>query len=309
MRRWATAACLVLFGGCAEELDPPSLVKSLRILTVVAEPPIAAPGDDIRLSALVVDPDEREDLRFTWSACSRFEALAGQQSLQYGEEPPRQGCVDGEPGTFPIESHGDEGIVPGVLTRTAYEDLEVLAATYGDQLPPDVLRFVVETSGLPFTIGVTIRAGSEELLRSFKRVLLFTGEPRGTNPPPPRFSIDGTWVSGRETDEPWTCLPEEGTAPVVDRGTTVVLSPDPEDESWRESYQIIDATGAVVTKEEDAYYAWFSTAGRFGEVDTRAPLRDDTWKAPRAPGTYPIWLVVRDGHGGTSACRADVEVR
>ena len=32
------------------------------------------------------------------------------------------------------------------------------------------------------------------------------------------------------------------------------------------------------------------------------------WTAPAEPGPQAIWVVVRDGHGGSSACRLDVEV-
>ncbi len=306
---WTTLLALI---GCAGDLDPPSIVKTPRVLAVVASPPIAPPGEDIELTAMVVDPEERP-LRLSWTACSRFEALGGQSNLQYGEEPPTEGCVEGAEGVFDLERRGDTGIISGLLTSLVYEDLEVLAATYGDQLPPDLLRFVVETSGLPVTIGLTVRTGSEELVRSFKRVLIFTGEPRGTNPPEPRFAItageDEHWVSARGTDEPFTCVPEDGEVPVLDAGTHVVLTPDPDDAAWQEDYRIIDARGDVVDRHEDSYYSWFTTGGVFEEEQTQAPLRDNVWRVPRRPGFYPLWLVVRDGHGGTSACRAEVEVR
>jgi hypothetical protein len=305
--RWTAAAATALCA-CAGDLDPPSIVKTPRVLAVVASPPIAPPGEDVEVTAMVVDPEDRP-LRLSWTACSRFEALGGNQSLQYSEEAPTEGCVEGAPGVFDLERRGDTGVLRGVLTALVYEDLEALAATYGEGLPPDLLQFVVETSGLPVTIGLTVRTGSYELVRSFKRVLIFTGEPRGTNPPEPRFAVGERWVSARDVEEPFVCEPEDGEPIALDAGSDVVLTPDPDDEAWQEDYRIIDASGAVVDRHEDSYYSWFSTGGSFEEEQTQAPLRDTVWRAPRAAGAYPLWIVVRDGHGGTSACRAQVEVR
>src|SRR5262245_5678990 len=223
----ARAMLLWLVGsGCAEELDRPSLVQTPRVLAIVAEPPVAAPGEDVRVEALAVDPEDRP-LTLSWSACARFEELRGTSDLQYAQEPTREGCPEGEEGTYPLVQDGDAGVLPGVLTQLFYDSLDALSETYGE-LDPDLLRFVVENSGLPIRIGLTVRAGSTVLVRAFKRVLIFTGDPRGTNPPPPRFSIGGAWVSARGVGDPWRCLPEAEPA-VAARGARVVLTPDPED--------------------------------------------------------------------------------
>ena len=36
--------------------------------------------------------------------------------------------------------------------------------------------------------------------------------------------------------------------------------------------------------------------------------RDAVWELPSTPGTYELWLVVRDGHAGEAACHTTIEV-
>ena len=90
-------------------------------------------------------------------------------------------------------------------------------------------------------------------------------------------------------------------------GATLTLSPEP-DEDWLETFPALDLEGQVITGREDAYYSWFSTAGDFGFETTRPPGRDTEWTAPMEPGEVPFWLVVRDGHLGTSACLGMIRV-
>jgi hypothetical protein len=307
--------------GCGERLDEPSLVKTPRVLAMVAEPPSAPPGEDVALSALVVDPAGRE-LEMSWTLCATEDlgdfgrgggggggGALSDGNAQYGAEVEREGCVEGAPGVIALPGDGRGGAtVPGAATRAFYDDLEALADTYGELIDPETVRFVIETSGLPLTAGLTVRANGEELVRAFKRILVFTGDEQNTNPPPPRFSIGHVWVSAQSATGPFACAPDGTATPTVRPNREVSLLPDPDDLRWRERYQVIEVTGEVGDREENAFYSWFSTAGRFDDDDTSAPNRDNTWRSPRTPGTYPMWLVVRDGHGGTSACRTDVTV-
>ena len=59
---------------------------------------------------------------------------------------------------------------------------------------------------------------------------------------------------------------------------------------------------------ESAYYSWFATDGMFLAERTRIPARNTVWNAPDRSGLVTFWLVVRDGRGGTSACRFVVNV-
>ena len=88
------------------------------------------------------------------------------------------------------------------------------------------------------------------------------------------------------------------------------LAPSVQDgaEDWLESYRVLDARGELQERAERAFYSWYATGGDFDRQVTRSPLRNQLWTAPREPGANRLWLVVRDGHGGTSACGMDVTV-
>ena len=90
----------------------------------------------------------------------------------------------------------------------------------------------------------------------------------------------------------------------------IEIAPATEDgeEPWLEDYQVIDARGELQERTERAFYSWFSTGGEFDQNVTKSPLRNQIWRTPATPGTYPLWLVVRDGHGGASACDLEVEI-
>ena len=66
----AVVAVLPSLTGCSEPLTPQSVVSGLRVVAVRAVPPTAAPGDTVRLDALVVDPfGEDRSLTRLWAAC------------------------------------------------------------------------------------------------------------------------------------------------------------------------------------------------------------------------------------------------
>jgi len=326
VRRLAVALLLAACNaGCGERsLDDPSLVKTTRVLAMVTEPPSAPPGADVVIRALVVDPAARP-LELSFTACvgdglGEFGRRGGggggggplsDGNAQYGVDRQSEGCVEGAPGVVALPT-GDDGSarVPGAFTRALYDDLDALVRTYGDLVDPDTLRRIVQTSGLPLTVGLRVRSEGRELVRAFKRILVFEGEPQNTNPPAPRFALGETWLSGRGVEEPFSCLPESGDGPVVAPGETVTATTDPSDLEWQQTYRVIEVTGEVADRQEGSFYSWFSTAGRFENNDTSAPDEpDNTWTAPAEAGAFPLWVVVRDGHGGTSACRADVDVR
>ena len=180
---------------------------------------------------------------------------------------------------------------------------------FGDRLSPELIQRLLSTVGVILTVQLTILQDGEEMMRAYKRITVVDRDPLGTNPPEPRYQIGDRWVSGRDVDEPWTCLPEDGETPVLEAGAQVILSPDTDDEGWRETYYVLDITGSITEGLERPYYSWLSTDGTFDQETTRAPVREEIWIAPEEPGEYPLYMVVRDGHGGMTACRTQVEVR
>jgi len=305
----------VALAGCISgpNFDREQLVKTPRILAIVADHPDAPPGQDVRLRALVVDPlGEGRPLTIEWTACVNAESLMGGfGGAQYGMEMPERGCDAGQPNVLTLANEGDVGVLPGVVTMLIAGQLEMLQRAFGDTLPPDFLQRLADDVGLPLSVQATVRSGTEVLIRGFKRVLIRNGDPHGTNPPQPRFRIDDRWfTSDASTPETFECVPEDGGAPTasVMHGTTVPLVPDPNDSDWLETYQVLDPQGGLLTSTESAYYSWFATAGGFFDGTTQAPTRDNSWAAPADVGPQSLWMIVRDGHGGTSGCRVGVTV-
>jgi hypothetical protein len=142
-----------------------------------------------------------------------------------------------------------------------------------------------------------------------KRVVVSTNPAPHRNPPSPRLRIATRWVSVPAGATDAVCVPEDGAPLRLGPGAVVTLTPDP-DESWRERYTVLTSDGRFETREEQGYYSWYATGGSLRGL-TRSPLRDNEWTLPTRPparGTHSLWVLLRDGHGGASGCRVDLEV-
>jgi hypothetical protein len=278
-----------------------SLVTGPRVLALVAEPPEAAPGDPFALSLLIAGADH-EEVEVSWRACGAFDSggsFGG--GMQFGERDPDEGCGGGF--AVPL-GEGRSSVLPGELTRALFDNLELAAVILGAALPDDALERIRSDVGIPFLIEADVHIG-EKRIRTVKRVLVRETEAAHQNPPPPSFMLgDAEIVS--EGDE-FVCGALDGVTPRVRRSSDVELEPmlqgnEGEDEPWLERYHVLDAQGQLLERTERAYYSWFSDGGRLDQQLTRAPLRNEVWTTPDEPGEHTLWVVVRDGHGGTSAC-------
>jgi hypothetical protein len=319
------AACVPL-----PDFDDESLIDRPRVLAIVAEPPEVTKGASTELSLLLALPDQTAHdagadalaARATWNVCGAF--FTTFRGSQYGDQPDDQGCRGGF--SVPLEAldaHGMRAVLPGALTGALFESLELAAASFGAVLPEATVEVIRERVGLALVVEATVVVGGREL-RAIKRVLVSESTMPHGNPDPAHFDLLDGDASLAEivTDpvQPMRCAAVTGEVPVIEAGQEVELAPRvPEvadadagadgGEPWLEDYQVLNARGELEPRRERAFYSWFSTAGRFSDAVTRSPLRNTLWRAPRTPGPYPIWLVIRDGHGGTRACRLDVEVR
>jgi hypothetical protein len=285
---------LFLIGCGPSGFDPPTIVMGPRVLSIVSEPVEAAPGADFTFRPMLA---QAEGVELTWAIDLSTRALAASAGqYQLGETA----------AAIELEWDGERALLSGGATQAAIDALFAELGEAPPGAPEAVVREVYETVGLTLVVNLVGRdAEGAIVIDAFKRVVLTPRADVTTNPPAPRFAIGGTWVSARG-GEPFVCAPESD-APVVSAGSVVILSPEP-DETWIETFPSIDIEGRTVQGTEDAYYSWFSTAGAFSFATTRPPDRDVEWTAPEEPGTYPLWLVVRDGHLGGSACRAEVTV-
>lgn len=329
MKRAVILLAALLLGGCFDfSFDPPYLVKSARFLAIAAEPPEVTFGEDVLFEALVVDADGSDlsadpgvELRFTVClSVAEIVAAAGLGVAAGGNLD--DNCAEGGDDLVRLEQGGDlppgTARLPGEAFFALLEELMRMVPAPGDGLPPgsgnidpeviEALTRVIAEVGVPLRVRVEVWRDGELAFAGFKRFAIAQRPELTTNPPPPRFAVGDVWLSARGGGHPRTCVPEEGAAPTVEAGSEVVLSPDENEDEWRETYPVVGLDGAIQTGREGAYYSWFSTGGEFSAAITQAPDRDVIWTAPEAPGTYPLWVVVRDGHLGISWCRTEVTV-
>ncbi len=320
MTRLIVALSVVLSAsGClGNNFDPPHLVKGPRILDIVAEPPEVPFGQDVYFEALTVDADgsnlataEGVELRFM--VCMSAAAIVSGAGLGFGQGL-SDNCGEGGDDLVRLETGGDlppgTARLPGTAFFRLLEDLMSMTGEGDEMLDPQIamtLTGIIAIVGVPLRLRLEIWRDGEQILTGFKRFAISQRTDLTTNPPPPRLAIGGVWVSARSGD-PRVCVPEEGATPIVIAATEVEITPDENEEEWIESYPVVGLDASVQINEESAYYSWFSIAGSFTSDITQRPERNVTWNAPEEPGRYPIWVVVRDGHLGSSFCRTEVEV-
>lgn len=326
MKRRAIALASLLAAGCfGNDFDPPYLVKDARILAITVDPPEVAFGQDVLFEALVVDGDgthlvgaDGVELRFY--VCLSAAAVVRAAGLGLAAPGLGDDCAEGGEDLVRLEQGGElppgAARLPGAAFFRLLEDLMGGGGGGGGTgtNPPidpallETLTRVIVEVGVPLRMELQVWRDGELAFTGFKRFAIAQREDVTTNPPAPRFAVGDVWLSARGEGDPRTCVPEEGEAPVVEAGAEVTLAPDEDDEAWIETFPVVSLDGEVQVGRESAYYSWFSTGGEFSDSITQRPNRDVTWTAPEEPGTYPVWLVVRDGHLGTSFCRADVVV-
>jgi hypothetical protein len=286
-----SSACLGL-----RDFPSESIVDSPRVLAVVVEPPEVTPGHAVAITPLVA---HARDVEVEYRICGTFDGPTG--GAQFGE------MEDEDCGERALlRGSGPTWNVPLAATEAFWANTELAGTILGGALPAEAIDAVRYSVGLPLLVELTVQADGQEL-HALKRVLMSENAAPHTNPPPPRFKFGDSEVQA-DPASAWTCRADEPLR--VEPGAEVEIAPATEDgrEPWLEHYQVIDAFGTREERSERAFYSWFATGGHFETHTTRAPLRNQVWTAPDQPGSERLWLVVRDGHGGTSACRWDVLV-
>ena len=336
-------ASVVLLSACNIDLDRISLVKTPRVLSIVADPPEAAPGEDVRFHVLAFDPAGRE-LRYAYRRCIDPASFTGGITADEG---------DSDTGVMPIcdgdyvPGTGDTFIVQGADLQQLYDDLPVFVAAA--HLSAESIEGLVSAIQLPLQVRVRITAidpatGLETapLITAVKTFGLTTRTPRTTNPPYVFFSVGDSLFLGGVDPNSFECTLWAGTpapvfpaSPPIGHGDPVAVPLVPRDNpfDWEETYPYIDYARTIQTGHEGAYYSWFTTSDvstpcvhsdchtiHEGDETTTVsssarpddPMtfltRDTFWELPSTPGTYHLWLVVRDGHLGESACHTTITV-
>ena len=292
----------LVFSACGAQFTPETLVNSLRVLSVTAEPPEVKPGEQTQLAALWGDPSrigevstpiwvgcDPDPLDLGRSPCNDASFLIqptkitsapeGMRILGLGVDnvayTPAATTFDALDAGDPIRQSGSVGqVIVIVIGEDVASNLE------GDKLTELLTR--VEKRTTPAAIAITRVLVSEK-----------STESRNHNP-----TITSLKFNGEE-------LPI-GAKLQVHAGEEIALGADIPD-SARESYVEQQPTGPV-TKTEQVIGAWYSIGGRFSQE--RFDLAEVTPTTFYAPGgtKFPddpvppkrigqLWLVVRDNRG------------
>ena len=263
--KWAVAVVVAVLAaptGCSEQLTPQSVVSGLRVVAVRADPPTAAPGETVRLDALVVDPfGEDRALTRLWAACVNPPGDNPARCLQVGV-PTLLGDTESLQTQIPEDAlDGDERGTLGVL-------LYLCAGG-----TPTITDDGVECVG----------PGASQIL-AVKRVQI-EAAPTNTNPAIAEVLLDG---------QPFA----EGETPVLDRCSrdcgphvlTLRASPDAAD--------TYDDAGTERT--EELVSSWLATSGEVEAPFGFGAETSVDWVPPDGEGLVLFWFALRDDRGGVA---------
>jgi hypothetical protein len=308
-----SVAASALLAACIELPDFPdgNVVVEPRPLAIVADPPEARPGEAVQLSLMLSHPIDTTGVR--WRVCGEYFSFGG--GNQYGDGESGEGCGADDP-SF---ASGERAELPGLLSAALFANLDLAREVLGSTLPEGTIDLVRTRVGLPVLVEARLEHEGRTL-RATKRVLVSERTDGNDNPPAPRFTLGGELVIAVDDPaQPFTCAAASGRALIVEANSDVELEPNIEgdrkdedgerEEPWLERYQIIDARGDLQNREETAFYSWYVSAGEIDPGTTKSPDRTATWRTPKEEGAHRLWLIVRDGHGGTSACVTEVGVK
>lgn len=301
--RALSLSSLLLLAGCGVQFTPETLVNSLRVLAVHADPPEVAPAQTTRLEVLYSDPSrvgepntiiwvgcEPDPLDLNRSACNDASILIkpslitdypeGLTLLGFG---PRA-MYASKPDPFSVLAPEDpirqNGSVAVVMSIVIGEDVPVTAM--GDELNAIFRR--VETKETPAAISLTRVLVSEKT------------QGQNQNPVISNLTFDGENL-------PVGARLQVRAGQKVQLGVAVPASS-------REVYVEQQPSGPV-EKTELVTGAWYSLSGRFSqerfdvsESDTTTFFAPGSAEFPEDPvperRTGQLWLVVRDNRGAQS---------
>lgn len=290
--------------GCIGSLDQPTLVKTPRILNIIADTPEAVPGEDIRVGVIAYAPEDPTGatLTYRWRMCDALPRVLRAASIPIGTstQPSASECITLTEQTGPVVT------LPGARTTRLADTIRGLAAS---DPRAGFLGDVLNTAGIPFEVEVDVLNASGEVLVTGKKIVAIGTRtmPRlTTNPPPVPFSIDDQDVAMPPGLFDHACIP---------MGPPIRITADREVEiapiagvDWIEEFPIYDFTGQVRIGTENEYYSFYATGGSISEETTRPPDREIQFRAPSTPGSVRLWMIVRDGHLGGRGCYIDIDV-
>jgi hypothetical protein len=305
-------AMLLGLTACSYDFERASEIIDRRILAIQVEPPELVAGmpppASIQARALVVDP--REPLavaQVSWWSCL-FAERADVRGPDDGEArcPESDDTVLHASGEVPLSAVSHSIPVPGEMALLLASGQQLFAPQLQVQL-----KVGSEAGDLYGIKVVTVTARPNE------------GQEPNRNPVLQGLTLDGVdWPADMPRTLVYGQCPEDRRAEVdgEDGRRVSVCEHDIDplfDEATAQFFQDRGISGELETQRERLRFSWFTDAGSFRndrtrQKDPRDPAPDNigpkgVWREPAVkPERATIWVVVRDGRGGTHWERREV---
>lgn len=249
-------------------------------------------------------------------------------------------CFDVAPGTEGTVELGTGTEVTLTIPADFLEDTEALAALIGlpassAELVALAAPFILQIAGVNVTVALEATLPDGTKLTAFKRVNVSTATTPNVNPENVAFHFklesDAAIEVPQEGSPPSDrkCFVGEDTQPISIKPGRYLMSalniPDP-----HVQYEVlIGAAGPSITVEADEqctipipgcevheevyFYSFFSTAGTFGQniIKSRGS-HDNVWDLStedlEGKDSVDVWIVTRDGRGGSTFCASNLLV-
>jgi hypothetical protein len=275
MRSWGMLPVLLAGVGltcaCNRSLPDPALVSGMRVLAVKGEPPEAPPGTEIHFTALVADPNGAgRPIKRIWALCSPGEGGIG---------------TCGNPANTLVL--GTQLDATWTIPAAALDGLSPLDAQIGRDV------YVVLAVQVDDGTGSVDQDRSEHDV-AFKHVRVSTNSQPNKNPRLTKLTVE-------KTADPSNALTELA-------GQVLDLQSAAAPGSMEKWVSPDGATSGV----EDSRYTWLISGG---SVDLDISYGDDAgrsanrWHSPGATGPATLWVVLRDGRGGTDWAEQEINLQ
>jgi hypothetical protein len=314
MRRSALLLAAAALAACNTGFEPQYRVRDLRILAIQSHlgsslTADVQPGDQVDLSALVVNPLNRAGLTVTWIGClpNASDVTVPCLSQAYLQDPHTLIAAAGTvPGVVAIGT--SPGVDPESVATISYavpnspevQDALAFAIAAAKGNPTFECRLFAEL------VVVAIASAEGQTAMAYKRVPIVVSDAQAaaagvaqlyvTNLNPPIGDVrrdpsnEDTCSGGTSLDTP--PLPA-GDRTICGLGTSApVASSGP--------YNLCEPDGSTTPADESLDWQWYVTLGEFPDVGGVGDARGSHVKFRRQSGAFTLWSVLRDGRGGVT---------
>lgn len=302
----ALALSLSVGVGCSDYgLAQEWQLDRLRLLAIRAEPAEARPGEVIRFSSLVYQPEGASIAGTAWFACLPEAA----DDFGCTADPGLMDQLAGaDPSTLSDEDLAELNETLVAAGLIGYEPLfaPVWTAPVGAL---DGLDEAAAQEGLSALINVSVipeGADSDgDIELAYKRVPISLSTTPNHNP-----ELLGLRVALRTKGS------EDASIEIVDDQSEVVevragrqYQIDPlYSPASLESYVYVDEGGGAEERSEEPYFSWYTEGGEFDQPFSLYPSSGVVWTAPSAPWSGLVLVLMRDRRGGMAWRYLHVEV-